>query len=181
MSVTHHVVVPFNLDEAGQVLHAYQSTWIPATLLDPARQATLVDALVAGSAEWSMALHTNKGLAGGSAEAMAMARDTATNPDMLGAFALLICAAEGPPARPGIPGHEPNVARGRRDAAGVARAMQTIRRMLPAAGSYMSEADYFDMDWQRRYWGENYGRLVKAKRRYDPTGLFQGCHVVGST
>ena len=170
-----------NLSEAGQVLHAYQSAWLPATLLDPTRQTTLVEALVAGSAEWSMSLHTNKGLAGGSAEALTMARDTATNPDMLGAFALLICAAAGAPSWPGIPGHEPDFTKGRRDAARVAQAMQPIRRMLPAAGSYMSEADYFDTDWQGRYWGENYARLLKAKQHYDPTGLFQGRHLVGST
>jgi hypothetical protein len=53
-----------NSGEAGQVLNAYQSAWIPGDLLDPARQASLVDALVAGAATWPLTLHTNKGLAG---------------------------------------------------------------------------------------------------------------------
>ena len=169
-----------NRDEAGQVLHAYQSAWMPAALLGPERQASLVDALLAGSAEWSMALHTNKGLAGGSPQALALARETATNPAVLDAFALLICAAEGPPAWPGLRGHEPDDATGRREAAAVRRAMAPIRRLVPDAGAYASEADYFDEDWQRRYWGTNYPRLLAAKRRYDPAGLFHGRHTVGS-
>ena len=152
----------------------------PPHLLGRSEQSRLVDALIAGSGEWSMALHTNKGLAGGSAEALAATRDTATNPQVLDAFALLICAADAKPAWPGIPGHEPDVANGRREAAAVARAMVPIRRLVPDAGAYVSEADYHDVDWQRRYWGAHYPRLLAAKRRYDPAGLFGGRHTVGS-
>ncbi|MGH6706839.1 MAG: FAD-dependent oxidoreductase [Sphingomicrobium sp.] len=167
-----------NLSEAGQLLHAYQSAWIPADLLNPARRGGLVDALIAASSEWTVTLHTNKGLAGGSPEALAAARATATNPAMLDAFALLICAAEGPPAWPGIAGHEPDPIAGRRQAEGVARAMAPIRRLVPKAGCYMSEADYFDPDWKRAYWGSNYPRLAAAKRRYDPKNMFRGHHSV---
>ncbi len=41
-----------------------------------------------------MELHFNKGLAGAPAEAIAAARNTATNPAMLDAFALAIIAEE---------------------------------------------------------------------------------------
>jgi len=169
-----------NLGEAGQVLNAYQSAWLSQGLLDPARQASLVDALVAGATEWPLTLHTNKGLAGGSAQALALSQATATNPAVLDAFALLICAAESPPAWPGIPGHEPDVERGRREAAAVTRAMAPVRSLVPNAGAYASEADYFDEDWQHRYWGSNYDRLLRTKRRYDPVGLFGGRNTVGS-
>ncbi len=93
-----------NEDQAAQVLYAYQSAWIPAALLKQDRQDALVDALIAAAVEWSVALHTNKGLAGGSPEAIERTRQTATNPAVLDAFALLICGAVGPPAWPGIPG-----------------------------------------------------------------------------
>ena len=169
-----------NLGEAGQTLHAYQSAWMPQALLAPAKQAALVDALVAGSAEWSMTLHTNKGLAGGSHQALALTGETAINPAVLDAFALLICAADAPPAWPGIPGHEPDLALGAREAAAVTRAMMPIRRLVPDAGAYVSEADYFDENWQRRYWGAHYPRLLAAKRRYDPASLFSGRHTVGA-
>ena len=69
-----------------------------------------------------MTLHFNKGLAGAPAEAIAAARDTATNPVVTEAFALAISAAEGPPAFAGIAGHEPDLARARRDAGDVAAA-----------------------------------------------------------
>lgn len=169
-----------NLGEAGQTLHAYQSAWMPAALLAADRQKALVDALLAGSAAWPMALHCNKGLAGGAPAALAMTRETATSPAVLDAFALLICAADGPPAWPGIAGHAPDVALARREAAAVRRAMAPIRALVPDAGAYVSEADYFDADWQRRYWGANYPRLLAAKKRYDPAGMFGGRNTAGS-
>lgn len=167
-----------NLGEAGQVLHAYQSAWLPEQLLEHGRQPALVDALVAAASEWTVTLHVNKGLAGGSSEALAATAKTATNPQVLNAFALLICAAEGPPAWPGIPGHEPDVADARRDAAGVTRAMAPIRALVPNAGAYVSEADYFQRDWKRAYWGKHYPRLAQIKRRYDPDNLFRGHQTV---
>jgi hypothetical protein len=48
------------------------------------------------------------------------------------------------------------------------------------AGSYVSESDFFDANWQRSFWGENYPRLQAVKRRYDPDGLFFVHHGVGS-
>lgn len=168
-----------NQDEAGQVIHAYQSAWLPSKLLRPESRGAMVKALVAASSQWSVGLHTNKGLAGGTAQALDAARQTATNPEVQGAFALLICAAEGPPAWPGIGGHEPDISAGRADAARVSRAMAPVRALVPNAGSYVSEADYFGAHWQRAYWGENYPRLLAAKHRYDPANLFTGHHCVG--
>lgn len=167
-----------NLGETAQVLHAYESAWIPAALLAPTRRRALVEALVAASKEWSVTLHTNKGLAGGSREALNSAAETATNPEVLNAFALLICSAEGPPAWPGIRQHEPDIAQGRREAAAVARAMRPIRALVPNAGTYMSEADYFQRDWQHAYWGDHYPRLQQIKRKYDRGNLFYGHQTV---
>ena len=120
-----------NLGEAGQVLHGYQSAWLPASLLQTDRQEALGDALFAASRHWGVSLHVNKGLAGAPAEAIAAARDTATNPAVLDAFALVISGAEGPPAYPGIPGHEPDLAAARRHAEAIDRAMDEMRKLLP--------------------------------------------------
>lgn len=169
-----------NLSEAAQVLHAYESAWLPAVLLEPGRRAALVETLIEAARGWSVSLHTNKGMAGGDPAAIARVRETATNPAVCDAFALLICAADAPPAYPGIPGHEPDVAQGAKEKAAVQRAMAAIRRLVPDAGAYVSEADYFQQDWQRAFWGENYARLLKAKRRYDPGNLFTAHQTVGS-
>jgi FAD/FMN-containing dehydrogenase len=169
-----------NVGEAGQVLHGYQSAWLPAMLLRPEHQDRLADALFAASRHWSVTLHMNKGLAGASAEAIAGARDTATNPLVLEAFALLISAAQGPPAYPGIAGREPDLPAARRHAGAIGKAMAEIERVVPVRGAYVAESDFFDADWRQSYWGANYPRLLAVKDKYDPDGLFIVHHGVGS-
>ncbi len=167
-----------NLGEAGQVLHAYESMWLPGRLLERGQQDRLVDALIAAASAWGVTLHVNKGLAGGAPAALAATRETAINPQVLDAFALLICAADAPPAWPGIPGHEPDHELARREALQVGQAMAPFRALVSGAGTYMSEANYFDRDWQQAYWGDHYARLAAIKRRYDPDNLFRGHHTI---
>jgi hypothetical protein len=169
-----------NLNEAGWFLHAYQSTWMPASLLAPERIDALVGALFASSRHRTQSLHFNKGLAGAPAVEIAAARDVATNPAAVEAFALAICAAEGPPAFPGIAGHEPDLALARRNAAQVEVAMAELRKLVPNGGAYLSESNFFQKDWQQAFWGSNYARLRVAKTKYDPDGLFFVHHGVGS-
>ena len=162
------------------MLHAYQSAWLPASLLQAEKRESLCDALFAASRHWQIALHVNKGLAGAPAEAIAASRDTAMNPAVLDAFALVIAGAQEAPAYPGIAGHEPDAPRARRRAKALDDAMAELRRLVPNAGSYVSESNFFEADWQRAFWGSNYPRLQAAKQRYDPDGLFFAHHGVGS-
>ena len=169
-----------NLEEAGQVLHGYQSAWVPAALLKTERQEELGDALFAAAQHWGVSLHFNKGLAGASAEAVDAARNTAMNPAVLDAFALIISAAEGPPAYPGIPGHEPDLSIARKQANAIGEAMNEVRKLLPNVGSYVAEGDFFDKAWRHSFWGPNYEKLLAVKDKYDPDGLFFAHHGVGS-
>jgi FAD/FMN-containing dehydrogenase len=166
--------------QAAQVVHACQSAWLPAALLRPEARELFCDTLFAATRHWGFELHFNKGLAGAPVEALAAARDTATNPAVIDAFALMIFGAGGPPAYPGAPGHEPDVALARSRAAAVDRAMKEVRRLVPAAGSYVSESNFFEEDWQRAYWGPNHPRLSAVKNAYDPDGLFFVHHGAGS-
>jgi FAD/FMN-containing dehydrogenase len=161
-----------NRGEAGQFLHAYRSAWLPAFLLSDERLPDLASAIFAASRHWTTSLHFNKGLAGSPPEEIEAARDTAMNPAVLDAFALAIVAGEGPPAFAGISGHEPDVARGRRAADRIHAAMGELLKVAPDAGSYVSESDFFEPDWQRSYWGANHSRLAEVKQAYDPSGLF---------
>ena len=169
-----------NLEEAGQVLHGYQSAWVPAALLKMERQEELGDALFAAAQHWGVSLHFNKGLAGAPAEAVDAARNTAMNPAVLDAFALIISAAEGPPAYSGIPVHEPDLSTARKHAIAIDEAMNEVRKLLPNVGSYVAEGDFFDQAWRHSFWGPNYEKLLAVKDKYDPDGLFFAHHGVGS-
>ena len=78
------------------------------------------------------------------AEAIAAARDTAMNPAVLDAFALVISGAEEPPAYPGVAGREPDVPAARSTPPRSTSAMKELRKVLPNAGSYVSESNFFE-------------------------------------
>ncbi|HEY4050388.1 MAG TPA: FAD-binding oxidoreductase [Acidobacteriaceae bacterium] len=166
--------------QVGQFLYGFESLWLPASLLEEDSQERIVNALFASSRHWGVELHFNKGLAGAPADAIASARDTATNPAVLDAFALAIIASGEGHAYPGLRGYEPNLAAARKEAAAVAKSMDELRRLVPNGGSYVSESNFFERYWQQSYWGSNYPRLRAVKAKYDPDGLFFVHHGVGS-
>jgi len=167
-------------DQVGAFLYGYDSLWIPAALLSEAGGPRLADAVFAASRHKEVGLHINKGLAGAPAEAIAAARDTATNPDVLEAFALAIIADGEGPAYPGLPRAALDLEAAHRDARAIDHAAAELRRIAPEAGSYVSESNYFNASWQRAYWGDHYARLSAVKAKYDPEGLFYVYHGVGS-
>jgi FAD/FMN-containing dehydrogenase len=166
--------------ELGAFLHGYQSMWLPASLLQANQRNRFADALFTAARHWAVALHFNKGLAGTNAADVAAARDTAMNPAVLNAFALAIIAGAVPGAYAALAGHPLDLAAARKNAAAIGRAGDALRKVVPDAGSYVSESNFFDRTWQRSFWGPNYERLRTVKKRYDPEGLFFVHHGVGS-
>jgi FAD/FMN-containing dehydrogenase len=167
-------------DQVSMFLHGYDSIWLSQSLLQGSARDQLVQALFTASRSMDVGIHFNKGLAGAPAGVLAEARDTATNPDALDAFGLVIVATGGPPPYLHVPGHLYDDHEARANAAAVARAAAAIRTVAPNGGSYVSESDYFNSNWRQAFWGSNYSRLARAKRRYDPNGLFIVHHGVGS-
>jgi FAD/FMN-containing dehydrogenase len=176
----HHVVWTGDREQAGWYIHGYESTWLPASLLEEGAQVALVDSLVAAAKQWDVGLHFNKGLAGAPQEALAATRNTSTHPGVTEAFALAIIAGGGDAAWPGMPGAQVDAAKARSRVAKIRGAMDALRKAAPGAGAYVSESDYFQQRWQDVYWGANYSKLLKIKERYDPDGLFTVRHGVGS-
>jgi FAD/FMN-containing dehydrogenase len=173
----------FYVGDSGQVgffVHGYRSAWLPASLLQDDQRQKLADAVFTASRHWPVQFHFNKGLAGAATEEIGAARNTAMNPDVLDAFALVIIAGHEPPAFPDIPGHEPDLTLARADAKAIGRAFDALLTVAPGAGTYLSEADFFDPNWKTRYWGPNFDRLAAIKKRYDPDGLFFTHQGVGS-
>src|SRR5699024_7268492 len=130
------------------------------------------NAIFSCSRKWSISLHFNKGLAGAPEKEQLAAKETAMNPAVLDAFALAIVAGEEPNVFPDIPGHEPDLSAARQNAHNINRGMDELLKIVPQPGSYVSESDYFEQNWQQSFWGSNYSRLAAVKKKYDPEGLF---------
>ena len=162
---------------------ATSSTWLPAALLRAA----------AGAASWPIrsspragtgasSLHLNKGLAGAPAEAVAAARDTAIEPGRRSMPSRSRSWARRRAA--GVSGRGRPRARRRAAAAAhaqaIARAMEEMRKLVPAPAPTSPRATTSSRDWQEAFWGANYARLLAVKERYDPEGLFFVHHGAGS-
>jgi FAD/FMN-containing dehydrogenase len=167
-------------EQSGQFIHGYHSGWLTQNLLKEDNITQLVNALFETSRMWSFSLHFNKGLAGCPDEEKNAAAKTSINPGVLDAFALLILAGEGAPAMTGVAGHEPDLPEAKNAASSMRSAMEHLKKMVPVNGSYFSESDYFEQNWQESFWGSNYEKLLNVKNTYDPEGLFFVHHGVGS-
>jgi FAD/FMN-containing dehydrogenase len=166
--------------QVGTFLHGFDSVWLPAQLLQADGHKRLVDALFSASRHQRVQIHFNKGLAGAPPEALAAARQTATNPVVAEAFALAIVAEGEAPAYSGLSRTTLDLGAARQDARAIDLATAELRKIAPNAGSYVSESNYFNRSWQSEYWGKNYPRLRAIKVKYDPDGLFFVHHGVGS-
>jgi FAD/FMN-containing dehydrogenase len=153
---------------------------MPADLIAPPQQARLADALFASSRHWRASLHFNKGLAGAPPEALAAAKNTATNPAVLDAFVLVIIADGEGPAYPGLSRPAMDMDEAHADARAIDAATAELAKVAPNGGSYVSESNFFNRSWPQAYFGTNYPKLQAVKKKYDPDGLFFVHNGVGS-
>lgn len=58
--------------------------------------------------------------------------------------------------------------------------MPKIEAVTPGGGSYMSEADFQQPNWQSIFYGTNYDKLKQIKTKYDPNHLWYNIKSVGS-
>jgi FAD/FMN-containing dehydrogenase len=176
---TRHAWWSGDQEQCGAFIYGYESIWLSQSLLKPERRGALVEALFQASRHDEIELHFNKGLAGATPEAIAAAREVATNPAVLDAFALVITAAGGASRYPGLPNAPSDRDEARKGAQAIDLAIAPLRRIAPNT-SYVSESNYFNTDWARAFWGPNYPKLRAIKAKYDPDGLFIVHHGVGS-
>ncbi|KAF5722358.1 FAD-linked oxidoreductase yvdP [Fusarium mundagurra] len=55
-----------------------------------------------------------------------------------------------------------------------------IEAATPGAGAYVNEADFQQKGWQETFYGINYDKLLKIKKKYDPGNFFYATVAVGS-
>ncbi len=58
--------------------------------------------------------------------------------------------------------------------------VQLLRDVTPGAGSYISESDRMEPDFQNSFFGANYPRLLEIKKKYDAFDVFYAAQAVGS-
>lgn len=49
----------------------------------------------------------------------------------------------------------------------------------PDGGAYVHETNPFTTDWKESFWGPNYGRLLRIKKKYDPDMLLRCWKCIG--
>ena len=167
-------------EESGQFLYSYHSYWLSEKLLNEGSRHKLSSTLFESSRYWTLSLHFNKGLSGSPAEVIEQARNTPMNPAVLDAFALAIIAGGTGPGMEGVKGHEPDKGMATMMAEKINQAAVKISKLQDSPASYISESDYFEMNWKQAFWGVHYHRLATIKRKYDPKCLFFTHHGVGS-
>jgi hypothetical protein len=158
----------------------YQSRYIPQEAFSPSHSKDFANTLFDASRHYNFSLHFNKGQAEAPKEVKERGKNTSVNPDIYDSSALLIMATGEQGIYPGVPGHELDEAKAARKAESIAQGMRFIKEKFPHSGSYGNETSYFEQDWQEKFWGSNYPRLLQIKRKYDPDNFFKVHHGVGS-
>ncbi|KAK0641980.1 FAD binding domain-containing protein [Cercophora newfieldiana] len=55
-----------------------------------------------------------------------------------------------------------------------------LEALTPGGGAYLNEAPLRLRNWKEAFFGKNYNRLAKIKKRYDPDGILYGAATVGN-
>lgn len=169
-----------NASEVAAYWGGYDGRGVPFTMTQPGRSAVLAQALFDASRTSLILWQTNKALYGEHPEARRRDETTSINPAVFSNVAFITLGAWKQGKYPGVTGHEPVLAESQAQYDGVMSAAAIIRTVTEEGGSYSNEGNYFEQDWRRQFWGSNYPRLLRIKRKYDPTNMFRVHKGVGS-
>jgi FAD/FMN-containing dehydrogenase len=169
-----------NASEVAAYWGGYDGRGVPHAMTQGANSAVLARALFTASRTSLILWQTNKALYGEHREAKARDLTTSVNPAVFDNVAFITIGAWKQGKYPGVAGHEPNTAESQAQFDGVMAASAVLRTVTEEGGSYSNEGNYFERDWRRQFWGSNYPRLLRVKRKYDPTNLFRVHKGVGS-
>ncbi len=169
-----------NASEVAAYWGAYDGRGVPFAMTQGDRAEELAQALFDASRTSLILWQTNKALYGEHPSARARDLTTSINPAVFDNIAFITIGAWKQGRYVGVAGHEPVEAESIAQFDGVTAAAARLRPVTQEGGSYSNEGSYFEEDWRRQFWGSNYPRLLRVKRRYDPTNLFRVHKGVGS-
>lgn len=166
-----------NTGEVFSYWYTYQSWYLPEKLFDSKSIDKTAETFFNVSRLAPVSIQINKGLAGSSKKAIELTKQTSMHPGVFDAGALAIMSYSSDKPQLGKSTMTPEV---KEKVNNIYKAMDMIMKLAPNAGTYANEADYFQKDWQKVFWGSNYNKLLEIKNKYDPNGLFYCHHCVGS-
>lgn len=169
-----------NASEVAAYWGGYDGRGVPFAMTQGANAAVLAKALFDASRTSLILWQTNKALYGEHPEARLRDKSTSINPAVFNNIAFITLGAWRQGKYPGIKGHEPIASESQSQFDGVMSASAILRAATEYGGSYSNEGNYFEEDWRNQFWGSNYPRLLRIKRKYDPTNLFTVHKGVGS-
>ena len=167
--------------QVGFFLHGYDSVWMPADLFDARRSRRALPtrcSLRAGTG--ALRCISTKGWPARPRRRSRKPKTCRRTPRCRMRSRSRSSRAPGRPLTPAFRATSPDVAVARKNAASVDCGDGRTRKVAPDGGAYVSEANFFDKQWQSAYWGPNYPRLAAVKKKYDPAGLFFVHNGVGS-
>ncbi|KJK61767.1 FAD binding domain protein [Aspergillus parasiticus SU-1] len=62
---------------------------------------------------------------------------------------------------------------------GTSKKLQAMKAAAPGLGTYLNEADPYDPDWKKDFYGDQYNWLKSVKQKYDPDEVFWCYRCVG--
>lgn len=166
--------------EVSIYINYFLSMYLPFKLFAKENSAQFAKTLFDASRFTEIVLHFNKGLSGASSDALAHQKNTAMNPEVLDAAALVIISGGQQNTYAHIASHQPDLIKAKEAIKQARKAMELLHALSPGSGTYPNEADYFIKNWQLALWGSNYPKLLQIKHKYDPQNLFTCHHCVGS-
>ncbi|WP_150466515.1 FAD-dependent oxidoreductase [Francisella sp. SYW-9] len=166
-----------NTREVFAYWYTYQSWYLPESLFDSKNLSKTADTFYKVSRLAPVSIQINKGLAGASKQAVKLTKQTSMHSSVFDAGALAIMSYSSDKPQIGKSKITPEIKKKVDD---IYKAMLMIQRLAPSAGTYANEADYFQKNWQKVFWGDNYSRLLSIKNKYDSQGLFYCHHCIGS-
>jgi hypothetical protein len=57
---------------------------------------------------------------------------------------------------------------------------EALRKLSPETGAYFNEPDSYEPEWQKAFFGDNYAKLLRIKKKYDPKNVLWCRRCVGS-
>jgi FAD/FMN-containing dehydrogenase len=169
-----------NASEVAAYWGGYDGRGVPFTMTQGTNAPVLAQALFDASRTSLVLWQTNKALYGEHPEAQKRDKTTSINPAVFNNVAFITIGAWKQGKYPGLTGHEPMRAESQAQHEGVMAASASLRGVTETGGSYSNEGSYFEKDWKQQFWGSNYPRLLRVKKKYDPTNLFTVHKGVGS-